>query len=69
MIQLDPSLTLDSTAIWVLTIAVILVFSLHFYLQRLIGKRPRAESVPASRFSAARRAKPVADGRGANVKR
>ncbi len=69
MIQLDPSLTLDSTTIWILAIAVILVFSLHFYLQRFMGKRSRAEPVPASRFSAARSGKPVADERGANVKR
>jgi hypothetical protein len=69
MIHLDPSLMLDSTTMWILIVVVILVFSLHLYLQRFMGKRSPAGPVPASGSSAARNATPVADERRANVKR
>lgn len=69
MIQLNPSLNLDPTTIGILILIVIVVFSLHFYLQRFMGKRSLAEPVPAYHVSAARSAKPVADERRANVKR
>lgn len=69
MIQLSPSLMLDSTTMWIVAIAVILVFSLHFYLQRLMVKGSPAESVTASRSSAARNAPPFADKQSPNLKR
>lgn len=69
MIQLNPSLALDSTTMWIITIAVILVFSLHFYLRRLMAKPSRAEPALATISSAAKSANPVPGEPRTNVKR
>lgn len=43
MIQSSPMLTLDPTALLIMAAVLILVVSLHLYLQRVINKRARAE--------------------------
>jgi hypothetical protein len=68
MNQLTPSFALDPITTGILILVVILVFSLHFYLQRFMGKRSHAEPVPDRRLSAAWSAKPIGDELRANAK-
>jgi hypothetical protein len=47
MIQFNSLLTLDSTTLWIGTIAVTLVIAVHVYLRQLIRKQSHANQLPA----------------------